>query len=169
MFITCNHLFFSMKLKKKWMYFLHFILKQKKNVSTWLKVIASSIKSVKSGRISSLALLRENFFPLDLAAVWIWQMRCCVACREHGQHDVKTREFFCRFVDICFTGQKALCRIYWKCVTEYSILIYLHDVCKWKKTILWNQLMAHKAIQFLREKALFLQLGKVDFMTKSFH
>jgi len=51
------------------MYFLHFILKQKKNVSTWLKVIASSIKSMKSGRISSLALLRENFFPLDLAAV----------------------------------------------------------------------------------------------------
>jgi len=29
--------------------------------------------------------------------------------------------------------------------------------------------MAHKANQFLREKTLFLQLGKVDFMTKSFH
>jgi len=77
---------------------------------------------MKSGRISSLALLRE-FFQLDLVAVWIWQMRCCVACREHGQRDLKTREFFCRFVDVRFTCLKALHRIYWKCVTEYSILI----------------------------------------------
>jgi len=46
-----------------------FYSETKKNVSTSLKVVASSIKSTKSGRISSLALLRENFFPLDLAAV----------------------------------------------------------------------------------------------------
>ena len=56
-----------MKFKKsECMYFMHFILNQKKKVSTSLKLVASSIKSMKSGRISSLALLRENFFHLTL-------------------------------------------------------------------------------------------------------
>jgi len=67
MFITCNHLFFSMRLKKsECVHFMHFILKQKKKVLTSLKVVTSCIKSVKSGRISSLALLIENFPHLTL-------------------------------------------------------------------------------------------------------
>jgi hypothetical protein len=58
-------------------------------------------------------------------------MRCCVSCRKHDP-DAKTREIFCRFVDVCFTCLRALCRRYWKCVTEYStvyVFIYMLYIC----------------------------------------
>ena len=97
-------------------------------------------------------ITEREFFPHDLAAVWIWQMRCCVAFRKHGHHDVKTREFFCRFVDVCFTCLKAICRIFWKCVTECNILTYLHDVCKWMKTISWYQWYHLKLSIFLEKR-----------------